>query len=325
MITLISTPEYPEPTDPTVISRWLATESPNNFRLFRQDWIVGTPVNNGGFLQVTATTQYTGGLTNSIAIYDAFSGVMLTGTITNIAPGLVDLTTDIPYAATINPTYLNDNTLHAGYYFEGRLTINNVLYSLTIIASPDSLGYADLDVSGILRIVTSLGKTGDYTQRIMKEPTKSGMFNFEYRDVDYANLNNDWEGVAITSPPASPPILIDWYYAEAVRSEEQGSNLHDYVANSVNDAPFLNAFEQPVYFLGLPFDLSFILPETPAVSPATDITVTLRIYNSNNLLLSTVVELIPAGSLEGFVNSLNIDETTIPAGADHMTAEITTP
>ena len=117
MITLISTPEYPEPTDPTVISRWLATESPNNFRLFRQDWIVGTPVNNGGFLQVTATTQYTGGLTNSIAIYDAFSGVMLTGTITNIAPGLVDLTTDIPYAATINPTYLNDNTLHAGYYF----------------------------------------------------------------------------------------------------------------------------------------------------------------------------------------------------------------
>ena len=322
MITLISTPEYAEPSDPSVISRWLATESPNNFRLFRQDFIVGTPVNAGGFLQVTCIENYIGNNGNVIAIYDANTQAMLVGEITNIDVGLKDIITDIPYVAGMDPVYMNDNTLYSGYYFEGRLTINDVLYALSIIASPDSFGYANLDVSGILRIVTSLGKTGDYTQRIMKETTKSGKFNFEYRDAWYGS-NNDWEGVAIVSPAASPPILVDWYYAESVRSEEQGSNLHDFVASEINDAPFFNQFDQPVYFLGLPFDLSFILPEMAIVSPASDITVTIKIYNSNNLLLSTITETIAADALEGFINSLNIDETTIPEGADHMTVEIT--
>jgi hypothetical protein len=218
--------------------------------------------------------------------------------------------------------YLNDNTEHGGYYFEGRLTVNNVLYPLTIIASPDSFGYADLDVSGILRIVTSLGKAGDYTSRIMKETTKSGKFSFEYRECWFGS-SNAWEGVAVTSPIASPPILVDWYYAEAVRSEEQGSNLHDFVADTLNDAPFFNQFDEPVYFLGLPFDLSFILPEQAVVTPMSDITVSIKIYNSNNLLLSTITELIDADQLEGFVCSLNIDPATIPAGAHHFTAEIT--
>jgi len=322
MITLISTPEYAEPSDPSVISRWLATESPNNFRLFRQDFIVGTPVNAGGFLQVTCIENYIGNNGNVIAIYDANTQAMLVGEITNIDVGLKDIITDIPYVAGMDPVYMNDNTLYSGYYFEGRLTINDVLYALTITASPDSFGYANLDVSGILRIVTSLGKTGDYTQRIMKETTKSGKLNFEYRDAWYGS-NNDWEGVAIVSPAASPPILVDWYYAESVRSEEQGSNLHDFVASEINDAPFFNQFDQPVYFLGLPFDLSFILPEMAIVSPASDITVTIKIYNSNNLLLSTITETIAADALEGFINSLNIDETTIPEGADHMTVEIT--
>ena len=158
----------------------------------------------------------------------------------------------------------------------------------------------------------------------MKETTKSGKFIFEYRSRCWTGILTGWEGDAVTSPIVSPALSNTWYYAEAVRSEEQGSNLHDFVASEVNDSPFLNAFDQPVYFLGLPFDLSFILPEMAEVSPTSDLTVSIKIYDSNNLLLDTVTEYIPADALEGFVNSLNIDETTIPDGADHMTAEITT-
>jgi hypothetical protein len=232
------------------------------------------------------------------------------------------ITTDIPWVAGTVIAYMNDNSLHGGYYFEGRLTVNGIVYPLTIIASPDSFGYADLDVSGILRIVTSLGKTGDYTSRIMKEPTKSGNFSFEYRERWYG-YTGSWEGDIITSPMTSPPMVNTWYYAECVRSEEQGSNLHDFVPDILNDAPFLNQFDEPVYFLGLPFDLSFIFPEQAIVTPASHITVTIKIYNSNNLLLSTVTEYIDADSLEGFVNSLNIDQVTIPSGAAYLTAEIT--
>jgi len=323
MITLISTPEYADPADPAVICRWLATESPNNFRFLRTDWVcVGA--DNAGFLRLTVGEDYIGSDENVIAVYCSATNQMYVGAVTNVDVTLRVIDTDIVWVATMNITYLNDNSLYGGYYFEGRLTIDDIIYPLTIIASPDSFGYGDLDVSGILRIVTALGKTGDYTDRIMSEPTKSGRFNFEYRAAWYGS-DNDWEGVAITSPPASPPILIDWYYGESVRSEEQGSNLHEYVADELNDAPFFNAFDRPVYFLGLPFDLSFIMPEVAEISPVSDIHVQIKIYDSNNLLLDTIDEDVPADDLEGYICSLNIDETEIPENADHMTAEITTP
>jgi len=320
-ISLISTPEYAEPLDPLIISRWVATESANNFRLLRQDWLIGATADNGGFLEITTSTPFTGTDDDAIAVYNLTNNSMYVGTITNVAGDI--LTTDIPYVAGMNITYLNDNTVYGGYYFEGRLTINDIVETLTVIASPDMFGYADLDVSGILRIHTALGKVGDYTAQIMKETTKSGKWSFEYRGAWYGS-SEGWipEGGCI-SPP-SDEIL--WYYGECVRSEEQGSNLHEYVPTTLADAPFLNLFDEPVYFLGLPFDISFILPEFPIVFPASELIVTLKIYNSANTQLGAdIVTNVAADELEGFINSLTIDETTIPATAHHMTAEIEIP
>jgi len=319
MITLVSTPGYADPLSPSIISRWVATESPNIFRLWRQDWTVNTTANNGGFLRVTVDGAFTGNDGDAIVVYDATTESVYVGTIDD-ASGAPVIDTDIPFVTGMNITYLNDNTLFGGYYFEGRLTVNGILEPLTIIASPDSKGYADLDVSGILRIKTSLGKTADYTDLIAKEPTKSGRFSFEYRGCWYGS-DEEWipEGGSI-SPP-SDEIL--WYYAECVRSEEQGSNLHDYVMSDIHDAPFLNMFEQPVYFAGLPFDISFILPELAEVNPASDITVTQKIYNSVNTQLGLdIVNTIPADQLEGYVNSLFINEASIPVTAHHMTLRI---
>ena len=321
MITLISTPEYAEPLDPLIISRWVATESENNFRLFRQDWLISLTANNGGFLEITTSTAFTGSDDDAIAVYNAANLAMYVGTITNVAGDV--LTTDIPYVAGMNITYMNDNTLYGGYYFEGRLTINDVIETLTVIASPDTFGYADLDVSGLLRIHTALGKVGDYTAQIMKETTKSGKWSFEYRGAWYGS-SEGWipEGGSI-SPPTD---VIDWYYGECVRSEEQGSNLHEYVPTTLADAPFLNLFDEPVYFKGNPFDISFILPEFPIVSPASELTVTLKIYNSANTQLGAdIITYVPADELEGFINSLTIDPDSIPATAHHMTAEIEIP
>lgn len=332
MITLISNPEYVDPAAPSVICRWLATESPNNFRLLRRDYIVfsGTSVNSGGYLRFRLSSGFTGSTTNNIAVYDFTTGSMYIGTVTAIGTSVIPndlITTDIPWVTGMNILYMNDNSDYGGFYFEGRLIVNCVKYPLTIIASPDSFGYADLDVSGILRIITSIGKVGDYTSRIMKETNKSGNFQFEYRPRWWSGVvpgdEEDWEGDIVTSPITSPPLCNTWYYAESVRSEEQGSNLHDFVPDTLNDAPFFNQFTNPVYFLGLPFDLSFILPEQAIVTPTSDITVEINIYDSNNLLLSTVTEYIPIDQLEGYVNSLNINPATIPSGAAYFTAEIT--
>jgi hypothetical protein len=311
MITLVSTPGYPDPLDPTIICRWLATESANNFRLFRQDWLIDSSVNNGGFLEIHTSTAFTGADNDVISVYNLTNAAMSVGTITAVAGDT--LTTDITWVVGMDIEYMNDNTLYGGYYFEGRLTINNIIEPLTVIASPDSFGYADLDVSGVLRIKTSLLKIGDYSTTIMKETTKSGKFSFEYRGCWYGS-SESWtaEGDVI------------WYYGECVRSEEQGSNLHDYVVNAVRDAPFLNSFERPVYFLGLPFDLSFILPQIAEVSPPYDLIVTMKIYNSANTQLGPdVITAVDIDSLEGFINSLNISPASIPALADHITVEIT--
>ena len=332
MITLVSTPEHVVQATPEVTCRWLATESPNNFRLLRRDFDIVSAADNGGALRLTVGAGlFNGSEGDHVSVFNRTLNAMFVG---EVQAGSTDtiIDTNIAFQAGFDPgdpvfdsdrdySYFNDNTLHAGYYFEGRLTINGVLNPLTIIASPDSFGYADLDVSGILRVVTSLGKTGDYSEMIMAETNKSGSFSLEYREC-WFGLEGDWIQSEGVGSPADPVL---WWYAEAVRSEEQGSNLHEFVPDDTKDAPFLNFFERPVYFAGLPFDLSFILPERPLLSPAGELTVTLRKYSSANVLLSQNTYDIPIDSLDGRVCSLTIDPAGIEANASHFTAEITAP
>jgi len=312
MITLISDPACKTHSAPDVYSYWLATESPNIFRLLRRDWLA-SGANNGGFLELTVI-GFSGNDTDSISVHDLFNNSMYTGTITTSSP--TTILTDIPWVATMNVDYMNDNTLKGGYYFEGRLTINGVIQPLTIIASPDTFGFADLDISGILRISTLLGKDGDYSSLLMKEEVKSGNFTFEYRERYYGSSVTD-----PYTPLASPNIT--WYYVEAIRSEEQGSNCIGFVTDPFNDAPFFNSFEHPVYFHGLPWDISFILPELNT-SPS-DVTVTIQFYNSYNVPWGTVTTTLDASNISGHLVSIAIDPTQVPDGATKFTIEIITP
>lgn len=316
MITILADPSHVVQVSPAIVSRWLATESANNFQLQRKDFAVTASASDGSspeMLQMELGAEYTGAVGNVIAVYNATNGAMYTGTVTDIASPATTITTDIPWLAGMDVTYMNDNTLRNGYYFEGRLTVNDVVQTLTVIASPDTFGKANLDVSGLLRIMVSLGKTADYSALVASEPTKSGKFTFEYRECWYGE-----EG-AYTAEGNT------WHYVEAVRSVEQGSNLYEYVASEADDAPFLNLFANPVYFAGLPFDLSFILPVLPVTSPVTELTVTLRRFNAANVQLSYTTAQVPLAALEGKVCSLNIDPASIEADAAYMTAEITTP
>jgi len=336
MIVLISTPEYITNVSPEIISRWVATESPNNFRLHRRDFDIVTAVSYGAtLLRLTvAAGTYGGSVGSVISVYNKtldamFLGEVLAGSgTTTIDTNIKFITGFAPGDPALDPdrliTYINDYTLYGGYYFEGRLTINDIAEILTVIASPDTFGYADLDVSGLLRIHTALGKIGDYTAQIMKETIKSGKFSFEYRYKTWSDLTQPYipEGGCI-SPP-SDEIL--WYYGECVRSEEQGSNLHEYVPTTLADAPFLNLFNEPVYFDGLPFDITYILPETVIVSPSTELIVTLKVYNiANTQLGADIITYVAADELEGYFNSLAITPESLPVGRHHMTAEIEIP
>lgn len=316
-ITLLSIPAMVIQTSPEILSFWLATESPNNFELQRRDWIItgsaestGSPANCMGF---TLDSEFAGSIGDVIAVYNNFNQSMVAGTITDIVNASPDfiIGTDIPYAATFDGAYLNDHTLFNGFYFEGRLTVNDILQPLTIVASPNSLGIANLDVSGVLRIMTELGKNGDHSTLIMAETNKSGKFTFEYRPCWYGSDQSYIQEENV------------WWYVEAVRSIEQGSNMAEFVASDAGDAPFLNSFNKPVYFAGLPFDVSFIVPELDQISPSAMLRVVIKRYDSTNqLLASTTTDIDPTG-LTGRVCSLNIDPNAIETNATYMTAEIT--
>jgi hypothetical protein len=332
MITVVSTPACEVTCDPAVVppvySYWLATESPNIFQLLRQDWLVTVGSAGPALLNFPEPAGFAGVVGDVISCHNHTTDAILTGEILNIAGNVIY--TDIPFVTGMDIDYVNDNTLYAGFYFEAQLIINGITYPLKIIASPNRFGYADIDVSGVLRIVTSLGKDGDYSVpfgdplSIHKEETKSGRFEFEYR-VRYFGKSSD-ETVNPFIPLASPNI--EWFYAECVRSEEQGSNLHEYVGSECTDAPFLNSFDKPVYFHGLPWDISFILPELYHSSPGVDITISVQFYNSYNTTIGAALTKsldVDALEIDGHVVSLAIDSTLVPSGATYFTAEILVP
>jgi len=319
-ITLVNTPACHNEDDPSIISRWVATECPILFTLLRRDWYVISTFDNGGLVGINILGDFTGNDDDVIALYDETTGAMYTGTITDSSAAPI-LLTDITYVAGMEFRYMNDHTLYPNYYFEGRLTIEGVLEPLTVTASPDRFGLADLDVSGILRIHTAIGKVTNYLSLIQKDTNKSGNFTLEYRGCWFGS-DEDYIQEGIETSPVEANV---WYFAEAVRSEEQGCNLAEYVPSDENEAPFLNQFDQPVYWHGLPFDLSFILPEIAEVTPEADITVTIKVYDSTHSQIGVdIVQTITADELEGYVNSLNIDSALIDEGAAYFTVEITT-
>ena len=314
-ITIISDPSHVIQVSPEIVSRLLATESPNIFKLQRKDFAVSSCESNLASppcVKLTISSEYIGSEGNSITIYDDYSGAAITGTVTDVqgSPATI-LITDIPWVPTYDFSYLNDNTLFAGYYFEGRLTVNNVVETMTVIASPDSKGIAEMDVSGILRIKTSPLKVGDNTSAITVESTKSGKFTFEYRGMYYGASDS----AAYTAETNM------WYYVEAIRSEEEGSNLYDFLATSAADAQLLNMFETPVFWSGLPFDISLFIPVSWS-SPSASLAITGKKYNAAGVLLSTDIGVINPDNYEGFINSLNIAFASLEESASYMTIEI---
>jgi hypothetical protein len=214
-----------------------------------------------------------------------------------------NLTTDIPWQTGFLWDYMNDDSERAGYFFEARLTVNDVVQALTVMASPDTYGYADLDVSGLLRIMVRIGKNPDsYQTDAYIETNKGGSFTLEFREVWYGNVGQ-WN--------AEGNI---WGYVEAVRSIEQGSSMNEFVAFADVEGKFLNAFAAPVFFTGLPFDVSLIITQ-----PYDTVQVTAICYSAAGIEVGRIDYYFRDGtSASGRVVSVFID----PEAVNNLTAYI---
>jgi len=312
--TLVSTPAVTVQVSPEIISRWLASECPNIFQLQRKDFAIvssdETTSSPAGCMEFTLDGAYTGEVGNIIMVYNTFTSAAHIGQVTYIDGETIGTT--IPYAATFAGEYMNDHTLYNGFYFEGRITANGSVLPLTVIATPNTLGIADLDVSSVLRTLITPGIVGGYTSIIQADTNKGGAFTLEYRAVWYGG-SSDYTAEGNT-----------WYYVEAVRSIEQGSNLYEYVPSGAGDVPFFCSFAKPVAYGDNPFTISFLLPPLAdfSASPAASLQLIVEQYNAANELLGTSTFLVDPAALVGRPCRVNMNLVEQIEGLDHYEIEI---
>ncbi len=315
-VELVSTPACYNTADPSIVVRWVATDNPVVFSLQRRDYNVEgyiAQITSPDGTAITLDREFTGMVGDNIIIIDAVGNTYLTtvlDAVTNII--VVDIAHD---DFTQPPAIVNNNTEYRNFHFEARVQINGKYSHMTVISAPNRLGYADIDVSSLLKIATSKRKDGDYISKITPEKSKSGKFYFEYRGVWWGS-DEEWQQEMTDTSPAEP---VTWNYVEAIRSEDQGANLSEYIASEIDDAPFLNTFERPVYYRGMPFDISFILPEIPYP----EIIVTIKAYDAQNKRVGIdITQAIPSAGIQGYVHSLLISESDVPEGASYFTVSI---
>ena len=170
-------------------------------------------------------------------------------------------------------------------------------------------GLAKCDISGYLQIYVSDDKVGTYSDDFTAETNQSGNFTFAVSENYIGNTNTTY--------------LVNnntWYYVKAARSIEKGTNVAEFVPNLEAQAEFLNYFDEPAYWLGLPCDISFIYSELLAGKPVQLIE---KHYNSLNVLLSTQTKNIDA-ALIGKLVSAAIKAESIEPTCDYITLSLVT-
>ena len=307
--------------------KWVTPESPVLFGLQRKDisnddsspapdWYIDSTQDNGGYLEFTLSaidSPFSEG--DSLMLHDDTTGEELYGVITEVSGA--DFLTDIVWVAGTDIDYINNFTLFPGYYFEALLTINGVVNALTARAYPNSAGYADMNIAGVLRTTILPGKA-DETLNINPEVNKSGRFTVSFRPCYYGSDESYVEEGGY------------WSYASFVRNSIQGGNLLEYEGIFIDEDPpddfnyvypICNQFEKPVFFKGLPFDLSFLLNR---VTNDQTFTVTIAIYDATNTLIDTISYEVEGSSTNSSrLCSAVISPDDIPDEAKYFDVEIT--
>lgn len=291
-------------------SKWLATDSPIVFEVQRKDNNIATTVNNGGKTRITLSTSnslFYLSVGEFISIHDAVSGVsFITSVLTKHSD--TDYTLNIAYASQQFSYYVAYQK-PVNYFFEVKLNVNGVEQSATARFTPQLNGLAKCDISGYLQTYVSDDKVGTYSDDFTAETNQSGNFTFAVSENYIGNTNTTY--------------LVNnntWHYVKAARSIEKGTNVAEFVPNLEAQAEFLNYFEEPTYWIGLPFDISFVYSELLAGKPVQLIE---KHYNSLNVLLSTQTKNVDA-ALIGKLVSAAIKAESIEPTCDYITLSLVT-
>jgi hypothetical protein len=151
--------------------------------------------------------------------------------------------------------YCNFTTLRKNYYVTLKIYVvdaNNVYqYIGAHELRPSVNGSFSFDPHGYLKSYAEMTDTFKYNVKNLKQVKQGSRFNFSHKE--------NWMGSSNTESALSTTTQFFWTNAVKQLQEKYNFNVGKHVLfPSIDTAKFMTDFEQPTYFVGFPFSLSFI-------------------------------------------------------------------
>lgn len=265
----VSITSYPDKvlnTDPSEISKWNAVFQPIKFAFQRKDFIISTCSNSSGKVKVNWFADEPREISVGDDVYVRSGQYDFTGTVLSIDPGETFIVVDKTFNGNSVGGYCNAMTGRPNYFISVKIyTIINTTYTYLGVAEPkpNTKGAVDLDLSPFIRSRVSFKNTNTYDQINKAYQDMGGRFNIIYKEQWDGNEDDDYTDFTNNN--------IRYWVAAAKQIQSPGGfNMSPYVTfppDSVSPlmesskAKFMSDFERPTYFVGYPFDLSFIYSE----------------------------------------------------------------
>lgn len=145
------------------------------------------------------------------------------------------------------------------YKIQLELTSGSTPYETTVVTgswSPNLTGFVRADISQYLQSLVNAEDSFQYDVVNWKDANRGASYTLRYKEV--------WDGS--DNPYYDAPYPMYVVYAAMQLGDKYGGNLAQFVPfyNEPNEdykAKFLQDFIEPIFWVGLPFDISFIFSE----------------------------------------------------------------
>ncbi len=248
---------------PNIESSWVAVNNPVYIEYIRKDFTFTGASTSAGFLVINFSSTPTGVLVGD-RVYIGFEGVYEgAATVTDVTGNDVTVDVQVTLGGAVFPAYMNDNTLRENYYidvFIAEPVTETALAQLK--ASPNTAGVIGIDISAALQ--TFVSNTDALTLQVAdtSEQDTNSTIAFVYF------VRENWNGSSNL-----PVLLSDTNYGVngsfQLQHEFNGNYAEYYLNLHTENKKIPKDFDRPKYFVGYPFDISFIFPIDSDIVPIT--------------------------------------------------------
>lgn len=233
------------------LSKWSALHQPVVIEVQRKDASVYLTQQVAGYIRFSLNQTVPSVVQVGQSIFYKNGSVEHTAVITAISVNYIY--TDWTATATLTGGFVNFVDAYENYYLETEILSSNLNTSLGYSRNRvDSKGIAKIGIQEWLKQIAVYQNNFNYNEVNKAMVGESGKFRIRSRE----NYNGTAQAVS--------PFYGFWYWANGNKQvlEAFGKNMAEYCptydATRTAKAKFITDFEEPVYFEGYPFSLSFI-------------------------------------------------------------------